>query len=56
MPEEFPDAELFKITTETMADSTVADEDKWLTDMHKFLSTGLPLEEMNRDERKLLAV
>ena len=54
--DEFPDAELFRVTTETGADETVAHEDKWLTNMHQFLSTGLPPEEMNRDERKRLAV
>ena len=40
--DDFPDAELFRITTEPTTDSTVAEEDKWLTDMHQFLSTGLP--------------
>ena len=39
--DEFPDVELFRVTTEMTADETVADEDKWLTDMHHFLSTGL---------------
>ena len=40
--DEFPDAELFRITTEPATDATVADEDKWLTEMHQFLSTGVP--------------
>ena len=39
--DEFPYAELFRVTTELTIDATVAEEDKWLTDMHKFLSTGL---------------
>ena len=56
VPDEFPDAELFRVTAETATDETVAPEDKWLTNMHQFLSTGLPPEEMNRDERKRLAV
>ena len=47
VPYEFPDAELFKVTTETTRDGTVAEEDKWLTNMHQFLSTGLPPEEMS---------
>ena len=32
--DEFPDTELFRITTEPATDATVADEDKWLTEMH----------------------
>ena len=32
--DEFPEAELFRITTEPTTDSTVAEEDKWLIDMH----------------------
>ena len=31
--EEFPDAELFKVTAEVAVDETVAGEDKWLTDL-----------------------
>ena len=54
--DEFPDAELFRITTEPANDSTVAEKDKWLTDMHQFLSTGLPPDKMDRDERRQLAV
>ena len=54
--DEFPDAELFRVTAELVTDSTVAEEDKWLTDMHQFLSTGLPPDKMDRDERKRLAV
>ena len=54
--DEFPDAQLFRVTAETNADELVAREDKWLTNMHQFLSTGLPSEELNRDERKRLAV
>ena len=34
--DEFLNAELFQITTEPEVDSTVAEEDKWLTDMHQF--------------------
>ena len=56
VPDEFPDAELFRVTAEMTTDGTVAEEDKWLTNMHQFLSTGLPPEEMNRDERKRLVV
>ena len=56
VPDEFPDAELFRVTAETTTDGTVVDEDKWLTNMHQFLSTGLPPGGMNRDERKRLAV
>ena len=54
--DEFPDAELFQITTEPATDSIVSEEDKWLTDMHQFLSTGLPPDKMDRDERKRVAV
>ena len=54
--DEFPDTELFKVTAEPTTDTTVAEDDRWLTDIHKFLSTGLPLEKMDRDERKRLAV
>ena len=54
--DEFPDAELFRITMEPATDSTVAEEDKWLTDIHQFLRTGLPPNKMDRDERKRLAV
>ena len=32
--DEFPDVELFRVTAEPETDSTVAKEDKWLTDMH----------------------
>ena len=32
--DEFPDAELFKVTTETTVDETMAGEDKWLRNMH----------------------
>ena len=53
--DEFPDAELFRVTAESATDGTVANEDKSLTNMHQFLSTGLPPEGMNRDERKRLA-
>ena len=48
--DEFPNAELCRITIEPEIDSTVAEEDKWLTDMHQFLSTGLPPDKMYRDE------
>ena len=54
--DEFPDTESFKITTEPPTDSIVAEEDKWLTDMQQFLSTGLPPYKMDRDERKRVAV
>ena len=54
--DEFPDAELFKVTAETVVDETVTGEDKWLTDMHQFLITRLPLEELSRDERKRWAI
>ena len=54
--DEFPNTELFRVTAETATDSKVADEDKWLTNMHQFLNTRLLPEEMNRDERKKLAV
>ena len=56
VPDEFSDAELFRVTTEMTTDGTVTEEDKWLTNMHQFLSTVLSPEEMNRDERKRLAV
>ena len=55
MQDEFSDVELFRITTELAIESTVAEEDKWLTDMHQFLSTGLPPEKMDRDEWMRLA-
>ena len=35
---------------------TIAEEDTWFTNIHQYLSTKLPLEELNRDERKRLAV
>ena len=54
--DEFPDAELFRIMTEPATDATDAEEDKWLTDMHQFLSTGLPPDKMDQDERKRVAV
>ena len=54
--DEFPDTELFRITTEPAADPIVPEEDKWLTDMHQFLSIGLPPKKMDQDERKRLAV
>ena len=56
MQDEFPDAELFRITTEPATKSTVFEEDRWLTDMHQFLSTGLPPDKMDRDERNRVAV
>ena len=39
-------------------DEIVVEEEKWqwLTDMHQFLSTGLPLKKLDRDERKCLVV
>ena len=40
--DEFPDAELFKFTPTMVVDETMVGEDKWLTDMHQFLSTRLP--------------
>ena len=54
--DEFPDAELFRVTTEMATDATVVEEDKWLTDMHKFLSIELPPKKMDWDERKWLTV
>ena len=54
--DEFPDAEFFRITTELATDATVAEEDKCLTDMHQFLSTRLPPDNMDRDKRKRVAV
>ena len=47
--DEFSDTELFMITTEPTIDSTVDEEDKWLTIMHQFLSTGLPPDKMYQD-------
>ena len=32
--DDFPDAELFRITSESATGSAVAEEEKWLTDMH----------------------
>ena len=32
--DEFPDAELSRVAVELAMDITVAEEDKWLTDMH----------------------
>ena len=54
--DDFPDAELFKVTTDTVVDDTVASEDIWLINMHQFLNIGLPPEDLSRDERKRLAV
>ena len=52
--DEFSYAELFKVTVEVVVDKTVVGEDKWLTDMHQFLSTGLPPEELSRNKQKRL--
>ena len=54
--DEFLDAQLFRVIAENMVDETVADEDKWLTNIHHFLSSGLPPKDLNRDERKRLVV
>ena len=54
--DEFPDAELFKVNAKAAVDGTVAGEDKWLTDIHQFLSTRFPREELSQDECKCLAV
>ena len=40
--DEFHDAEPFRVIAELTTDATIAEEDKWLTDIHQFLSTGLP--------------
>ena len=40
--DEFPEAELLRVTAEPATDSTVVEEDTWLTDMHQFLSTRVP--------------
>ena len=40
--DKFPNAELFRVTTELATDSTVAEENKCLTDIHQYLSTGVP--------------
>ena len=45
--DEFPDAQLFRVTAENTVDETVADKDKWLTNSHHFQSSGLPPEELN---------
>mgnify|MGYP006973852120 FL=1 len=42
VPDEFHDAELFRVTTEPTTDKTVVEEDKWITKMYQFLSIGLP--------------
>ena len=52
----FPVAELFKVATETVLDETKASDDTWLTNMHQFLSTRLPQEELNHNELKRLVV
>ena len=52
VPNKFLDMELFRITAEVAVDDTVSGEDKWMTDMHQFLSTNLPLDELSRDEQK----
>ena len=54
--DEFHDAELFRITIEPATGSIVAEEDRWLTNMHQFLSTGLHLDKMDRVEQKRVAV
>ena len=54
--DEFPGAQLSKITAEAVADESVAVKDKWMTHMHQLLSTGLALEELSRDGRKRLVV
>ena len=53
---EFLDAQLFKITVEAIVDESVGVEDRWMMDMHQFLSTGLPPEDLSWDERKRLAI
>ena len=50
------DSVLMQLTTELATDAMVADKDKWLTEMHQFLSTGIPPENMDHDERKRVAV
>ena len=45
--DEFMNMELFKITVEVAIDESVAGENKWMTDMHQFLSARLPPEELN---------
>ena len=47
---------MLKNTAEEMTDESVPVEDKWMIDMHQFLSSGLPPEVMNRDEHKQLTV
>ena len=47
---------MFKITIVEAIDASVPVEDKWMTNTHKFLSSGLPPEDMNRDEWKRLAL
>ena len=54
--DEFLDAQLFQVTVEVVADKSVDIEDNWMMDMHQFLSTGQPSEELSQDERKRLAV
>ena len=49
--DEFPDAQLFKIIVEAVADESVLMEDKCIIEMHQFLGSGLP-----PDEEKQLAV
>ena len=45
--DELLDMQLFRVTTENTVDRMIAEEDKWLMNMHHFLNTGLPLEELN---------
>ena len=40
--DELPDVEPFMVTAKPATKATVVKEDKRLTDMHQFLSTGLP--------------
>ena len=52
----FPDGAILQITTNDPEHNPTPVEDKWLTNMSEFLTTGLPPPRMQKDEKKRLAV
>ena len=54
--DDFPDGAILHIEAEDLVQPNAPHEDKWLTEMSTFLSTGLPPPRMRTDEKKRLAV
>ena len=54
--DDFPDGVILHIETNDPVHHRVQPEDKWLTEMSEFLSTGLPPPRMRTDEKKRLAM